>query len=298
MPESTTTSNAQQVPILPESIQELAKYRVEKKIGKGQFSTVFRARNIETNASVAMKTMQLADMDAKSRYDCIKEMDLLKSLAHPNIISALDCFLHADELILVLEIADAGDLGKMFKHFQSLNQFIPEKTIWKYFTQVAAGISYMHSKRIMHRDIKPANIFLTSTGTVKLGDLGLGRFFSPKTGAAHSLVGTPYYMSPERIHESGYDFQSDVWSLGCVLYEFAALHSPFYGDKMTLHSLVKKIEACDYPKLQNADYSREFRSLVADMIQTDPDARPTAEKVHAAANAMHLKFHPVGAEKV
>ena len=69
-------------------------------------------------------------MDAKSRYDCIKEMDLLKSLTHPNIIHPLDCFLHADELIIVLEIADAGDLGKMFKHFKSLNQYIPEKTIW------------------------------------------------------------------------------------------------------------------------------------------------------------------------
>ncbi|KAI9164415.1 Serine/threonine-protein kinase Nek6 [Blastocladiella emersonii ATCC 22665] len=267
---------------LPEEVKELAKYHVEKKIGKGQFSTVFRAKNMETGAAVAMKTMQLAEMDAKSRYDCIKEMDLLKSLNHANIIQAIDCFLHNDELIIVLEMADAGDLGKMFKHFKSLNQFIPEKTVWKYFVQIAAGIAHMHSKRIMHRDLKPANIFLTSTGVVKLGDLGLGRFFSPKTAAAHSLVGTPYYMSPERIHETGYDFQSDVWSLGCVLYEFAALHSPFYGDKMNLYSLCKKIEACDYPKIKG-DYSKEFRNLVADMIQIDPAKRPTAEEVHACA---------------
>lgn len=270
----------------------LSRFKIEKKIGRGQFSEVYKALDEKHGHHVALKKIGIFEMmDAKARLDCIKEINLLQQLDHPNIIKQLGSFIDANDLYIVLELAGGGDLSKLISFFAKEGKLIPERTIWKYFSQIANALLHMHEKRVMHRDIKPANIFVTEKGVPKLGDLGLGRFFSNCTKDAHSLVGTPYYMSPERVKESGYDFKSDIWSMGCILYELAALQSPFFGEKMNLYSLCKKIESCSYPPLPSDRYSLTLQQTIERCLNLDPGQRPSAAEVALIAKRMNDSYY-------
>lgn len=260
------------------------RFEIKKKIGAGQFSEVYKALDKVTNEFVALKKICIFEMmDAKARNDCMMEINLLQQLNHPNIIKHLGSYIYGNDLYIVLEHAGGGDLSRLLTHFAKKGRKVPEENIWKYFKSITSALVHMHEKRVMHRDIKPANVFMTADGQPKLGDLGLGRFFSCYTNDAHSLVGTPYYMSPERIKEIGYDFKSDIWSLGCLLYEMAALQSPFYGERMNLYSLCQKIEACNYPPLSPNRYSDELRTTIALCLNPYPQHRPDAAKLHEIA---------------
>ncbi|CAF1010274.1 unnamed protein product [Adineta ricciae] len=280
-------------PTGPDPYSSLKNFDVLKTLGRGHFSVVYSARNRFNGDFVALKKVELSRMaDAKAIDDCKREIALLQQLNHPNVIKYISHFVDENDLYIVLELASAGDLAKMIKHFNRTNKLMPEKTIWKFFSQICSGLEHMHSKRIMHRDIKPANIFVSAEGIVRLGDLGLGRFFGSKTTSAHSMVGTPYYMSPERIHEHdlGYDFRSDIWSLGCILYEMAALRSPFYGENLNLILLRQKIEALDYTPLPTNFYSSELRLLVSKCLVLEPEQRPDITEVNRIAQMMYTRF--------
>lgn len=146
---------------------------------------------------------------------------------------------------------------------------------------------HMHQKRIMHRDLKPANIFISHDYTLKIGDLGLGRSFSSETLEAYSKVGTPLYMSPELIQDSGYNQNADVWSLGCIIYEFCELNSPFRNrkEKMSLMDLFDNITKCNYKPI-SSKYSPQLNQAIKHMIVVDPTKRWSSEQVFRLAAKM------------
>ncbi|KAG9410642.1 Serine/threonine-protein kinase Nek7 [Aphanomyces cochlioides] len=259
-------------------------YEIVKPIGKGKFSVVYRAKRRRDDVLVALKKVNIFNlMDAKAREKTLKEVRLVQSVHHPNIIQYIDAFIgHDDELCIAFEWAEAGDLKRQIRKANEKNTRFDEPVIWKYFAQICAAIQHMHLHRIMHRDIKPANIFLTLAGVVKVGDLGLGRYLSENTMEAHSKVGTPLYMSPEVLRGDGYDWKCDVWSLGCILYELAMLRSPFKSEGLNLYGLFQKVEMQLGMILT---WTQELRSLVAQMISLNANDRPTMGRLCEVANA-------------
>ncbi|CAM9405754.1 unnamed protein product, partial [Heterosigma akashiwo] len=260
-------------------------YEVIKPIGKGKFAIVYRAKRKADDEIVALKKISIEAMDEKQRKKTLKEVRLLQSLDHPNIVRYLDSFIHGDELIIIVEWAAAGDLKRQLRKAQERGTHFEERVIWKYFSQICEAISHMHERRIMHRDLKPANIFLTLNGEVKVGDLGLGRELSEDTLEARSKVGTPLYMSPEVLRGDGYDFKSDVWSVGCLLYELAKLKSPFKKEGLNLYLLFQNISKGEYPPLPD-HFSDDLKDLAYSTLLTDPTQRPDIREVARVAREM------------
>uniref|UniRef100_A0A7R9VYE8 non-specific serine/threonine protein kinase n=1 Tax=Chlamydomonas euryale TaxID=1486919 RepID=A0A7R9VYE8_9CHLO len=265
----------------------LEDYQINHLIGRGQYSTVYAAQHVASGTAVALKKVAIFDMmDPKARQDCLKEVKILENLQHPNIVKCFTSFIQDNELIIVMEWAESGDLAQALKQRAASGQPFTDQEVWQLFGAVCSAVQHMHARRILHRDLKPSNIFITADGRLKLGDLGLSRYFSSRTLQAVTTVGTPYYMSPEVIKGQPYDFSSDIWSLGCLLYELVALRNPFFKEGQSLYVLGKNINACSYEPLAGPGHE-SMQQLVSAMIQPSPSERPSI-------NALLDMVHQVG----
>jgi len=149
-----------------------------------------------------------------------------------------------------------------------------EKLLWKILIQSLRGLKALHDLKIFHRDMKSANIFLWKDGTAKLGDLNVSKI--AKKGLLYTQTGTPYYASPEVWKDQPYDHKSDIWSLGCVLYEMCALVPPFRADDM--NGLFKKVLKGQYPAIPS-HYSMDMRIVIKTMLQVNTANRPDCDQL-------------------
>lgn len=177
-------------------------------------------------------------------------------------------------VITDLSIKSGGDLANKVK--ERRGQHFPEAQILDWFTQICLAMKHVHDRKIIHRDLKGQNIFLTKSGIIKLGDFGIARVLTNTRDNARTMVGTPYYISPEIIENKPYSFKTDMWSLGVILYELCALKPPFNGD--SLHFLALKIVRGAYTPIPS-QYSKEMKGLVSALLQTDPNKRPTIANI-------------------
>ena len=259
-------------PVLNGSI--IQGYKIIKFLGKGKFSDVYQAERQLDSKLVALKIIKIYDiMDKETVQKCLQEVDLLKRVSHPNIVKYFDSFISNNELYIAIEWADKGDVKKLIKKFKQEGDQIDEVHVIEYVREIASALQHMHEQRVIHRDLKPANILIFSDGTFKLGDLGLGRSLSKETIKAFSRVGTPLYMAPEVINNKGYDFKSDNWSLGCVVYELVTLRSPFQiNEKISVMDLFKVITLGQYKEIDDPKY-KTAKIIVNGLIKINPNER-------------------------
>ncbi|KAL7075350.1 hypothetical protein ACQ4LE_005280 [Meloidogyne hapla] len=296
--QSPSFNNIQKHTFPPTSIYD---FHLLVNIGSGAFAQVYKGfeliNQIQKNyREVALKRINLAAITDPAIYKTtVNEVKVFGTLDHPNIVKCYRSFEEISRftqnryLVLVLEYIDGGDLQTYIQDHAIANScLLPENEIWYIFGQIAAAVSYIHSKRIIHRDLKPPNVLLKNKGIVKLADFGLSRLNLAVGCQAQTVCGTPYYMSPERIIEQPYTFASDVWSLGCILYEMAALKSPFYGEKENVQSLISKIRSAEFPPIPSDRYCAQLEFLIESCMHPNMEKRPNAFEVYKATEHMNI----------
>lgn len=272
-------------------------------IGHGSFGNVRKVRRRSDGRLCVRKEILYIKMNPKERSQLIDEFRILGLLSHPNIVEYI-YHEHVPEdhmVYLYMEYCDGGDLSHVIKAYREQNEYVPEERVWAVLTQLVMALYRCHygvdppplanifqpgletdqasepainlDLVVIHRDIKPDNVFLLKDQLVKLGDFGLAKLLVLEHDFATTYVGTPYYMSPEVLSDKPYTPLSDIWSLGCVLYELCSLHPPFQAK--THIQLQKRIKEGVFQSLPE-HYSPKLRMTILACITVDVDLRPLA----------------------
>ena len=251
-------------------------FQILNKIGEGSFSTVLKVQRKKDGIIYALKRVKFAKLSDKEKSNALNEIRILASINNKNIISYKEAFFDENDssLDIVMEYADKGDLFQLITEHKKTKTHFSEEEIWSTLIQLLNGLKSLHELNILHRDLKSANVFLFKGGIVKLGDLNVSKI--TRKGMGYTQTGTPYYASPEVWKDKPYDSKSDIWSLGCVIYEMCALNPPFRAQSMD--DLFKKVIRGYYPDISNR-YSKDLSEILKLMIQIEVGARPSCDEL-------------------
>ncbi|GFN82177.1 serine/threonine-protein kinase nek1 [Plakobranchus ocellatus] len=236
------------------------KYTRIRQIGEGAFGKAVLVRRKDSSVQCVIKEINTTKMSPKEREESRKEVAVLAQLKHPNIVSYIESFEERGTLYIVMNYCSGGDLYSKIN--ERRGQLFSEDQILNWFVQLCLAIKHIHDRKILHRDIKsqkfPRKI---SFGTVQL---------------AHTCIGTPYYLSPEIVENMPYNNKSDIWSMGCVLYELTTLKHAFEAGNMK--NLVLKIIRGNYPPV-SPQFSYDLRGLIAQLFKRNPRDRPNVNAI-------------------
>ena len=246
------------------------------KLGEGSFSSVYKVKRREDGLIYALKKVKFLKLKEKEKLNALNEIRILSSINNQNVISYKEAFFDEKDstLNIIMEYADKGDLFQLISEYKKKKEHFEENEIWDALIQLLNGLKALHELNILHRDLKSANVFLFSNGLAKLGDLNVSKV--TRKGLGYTQTGTPYYASPEVWKNQPYDNKSDVWSLGCVIYEMCKLIPPFQAKSMD--ELYKKIVRGFYPQIPSR-YSDDLKEIIKLMIQTEVGARPSCDEL-------------------
>ncbi|KAG0352064.1 pkb-activating kinase-like protein [Podila minutissima] len=272
-------------PAVPVRKRTLADYNLGRVLGEGSYSTVMAAVDLSNRRDYAIKVLDKRHIirEKKVKYVNI-EKNVLYKLDHPGVVKLYSTFQDSSSLYYVLELCQNGELLTFIKKLGSFD----ENCTRFYVAQILTAVEYVHSQGVIHRDLKPENILLDSRMYVKLTDFGTAKMLEPsedgtESDRANSFVGTAEYVSPELLTEKAACKSSDLWALGCIIYQLLAGRPPFKGSNE--YQTFQKIVKLEYSF--PAGFPRTAMDLVSRLLVHNPN-----ERLGANNTIDQLKQHP------